>query len=98
MTELVTAVFEERHRPTLPSKTLRRLEYLQSSFSERSAATETATPILGKIAGAWHNKRSRGWPSVTVAVDEIRTALVTGILHQHGPLGVEERVAQSHRR
>jgi hypothetical protein len=31
-------------------------------------------------------------------VDEIHAALVAGILNQHGPLELEEREAQSHRR
>ena len=37
-------------------------------------------------------------PSVIVAVDEMHALAVTGILNQHGPLEVEARVAQSHRR
>jgi hypothetical protein len=37
-------------------------------------------------------------PRVTVAVDEMHTGAVTRILNQYGPLGLEERVAQSHRR
>ena len=32
-------------------------------------------------------------PSVTVAVDEIHAAAVTGILNQYGPLQIEERTA-----
>jgi hypothetical protein len=31
-------------------------------------------------------------------VDEIHATLVAGILNQHGPLELEEREAQSHRR
>lgn len=37
-------------------------------------------------------------PSVTVVVDELHAAAVTGILNQYGPLKLEERLAQSHRR
>jgi hypothetical protein len=35
---------------------------------------------------------------VTVAVDEMHAGAVTGILNQFGPLELEERTAQSHRR
>jgi hypothetical protein len=35
---------------------------------------------------------------VTVAVDEMHADAVTGILRQFGPLNIEERLAQSHRR
>lgn len=34
-------------------------------------------------------------PSVTVAVDEIHAAAVTGILSQYGPLQIEERTTYS---
>ena len=37
-------------------------------------------------------------PWVTVAVDEMHATAVTGILNQYGPLELEEREAQSHRR
>ena len=37
-------------------------------------------------------------PRVTVAGDEMHVGAVTGILNQYGPLELEERAAQSHRR
>jgi hypothetical protein len=43
------------------------------------------------------NSSASARPSVIVAVDEMHTLAVTGILKQHGPLEVEARVAQSHR-
>ena len=43
-------------------------------------------------------KRSHGWPSVTVAVDEMHAVGVAGILKQYGPLEIEELVAQGHQR
>ena len=78
---------------------MRWLEYLLSSFSEGPAATETAAPVLGTVSQVLGiTSEAEIWPSVTVAVDEIHATLVAGILNQHGPLELEEREAQSHRR
>jgi hypothetical protein len=37
------------------------------------------------------SKRGYSLSSVTVAVDELHTAAVTGILNQYGPLEIKER-------
>jgi hypothetical protein len=56
--------------------------------------------LLREDSEAIWPRTASGWqrPSVTVAVDELHADAVTGILRQHGPVNVEERLAQSHRR
>ena len=99
MTELVTAVFEA---PSMAEAAIQDLEMarIPSVAIQRgvSGDRDGKASTWHSVAGAWHNKRSRDWPSVRVAVDEIHATLVAGILNQHGPLELEERVAQSHRR
>ena len=99
MTELVTAVFEA---PSTAEAAIQDLEMarIPSVVIQRgvSGDRDGSASTWHSVADAWHNKRSRDWPSVTVAVDEIHATLVAGILNQHGPLELEERVAQSHRR
>jgi hypothetical protein len=99
MTELVTAVFEA---PSTAEAAIQDLEVarIPSVVIQRgtSGDRDGSASSWHSVAGAWHNKRSRDWPLVTVAVDEIHATLVAGILNQHGPLELEEREAQSHRR
>jgi len=99
MTELVTAVFEA---PSTAEAAIQDLEMarIPSVVIQRgvSGNRDGSVSTWDSVASAWHNKRSRDWPSVTVAVDEIHATLVAGILNQHGPLELEERMAQSHRR
>ena len=99
MTELVTAVFEA---PSTAEAAIQDLEMarIPSVVIQRGASGDRdgSASTWHSVAGAWHDKRSRDWPSVTVAVDEIHATLVAGILNQHGPLELEEREAQSHRR
>jgi hypothetical protein len=99
MTELVTAVFEA---PSMAEAAIQDLEMarIPTAVIQRgiSGDRDGSARTWDSVASAWHNKRSRDWPSVTVAVDEIHATLVAGILDQHGPLELEERMAQSHRR
>jgi hypothetical protein len=97
MTELFTAVFEA---PSTAEAAIQDLETarIPSAVIQRGVSGDRGASTWHNAADAWHDKRSRDWPSVTVAVDEIHAALVVGILDQHGPLELEERVAQSHRR
>jgi hypothetical protein len=44
------------------------------------------------------NSSASARPLVIVAVDEMHTPAITGILNQYGPLEIEERAAQSRRR
>jgi hypothetical protein len=100
MTELVTAVFEA---PSTAEAAIQDLEMarIPSVVIQRGVSGDrdgnASASTWHSVADAWHNKRSRDWPSVTVAVDDIHATLVAGILNQHGPLELEERVAQSHR-
>src|SRR4051812_43362458 len=73
MTELVTAVFEA---PSTADAAIHDLEMarIPSVVIQRgvSGDQDGGTSTWHSVAGAWHNKRSRDWPSVTVAVDEIQ--------------------------
>ena len=44
------------------------------------------------------DSRASARPLVIVAVDEMHTPAITGILNQYGPLEIEERAAESRRR
>jgi hypothetical protein len=51
---------------------------------------DPAPPDYRSTSGR-QSKRGYDLSSVTVAVDEIHAAAVTGILDQYGPLEIEER-------
>ena len=99
MTELVTAVFEASSMAEAAIQDLE-MARIPSAVIQRgtSGDRDGSAGTWDNVANAWHNKRGRDWPSVTIAVDEIHATLVAGILNQHGPLELEEREAQSHRR
>ena len=94
MTELVTGVFEA---PSMAEAAIQDLETarIPSVVIQRGASGDRdgSAGTWHNVADAWHNKRSRDWPSVTVAVDEMHATLVAGILNQHGPLELEEWAA-----
>jgi hypothetical protein len=95
MTEIVTAVFET---PATAEAAMQDLQVarIPSAVVQRGGGDS----VLRKDSNAvWHHKAS-AWqrPMVRVAVDEMHADAVTGILRQFGPLSIEERVAQSHRR
>ena len=90
MTDMVTAVFEASSTAEAAIQDLE-VARIPSVVIQRgtSGDRDGSASTWHSVAGAWHNKRSRDWPSVTVAVDEIHAALVAGILNQHGPLVLE---------
>jgi hypothetical protein len=95
MTELVTAVFgaasvaeaavHDLEVAQIPSAVIQR-EFGSGADSSASAWNRSTS------ASAWQR------PMVIVAVDELHVDAVAGILKQFGPLEIEERAAQSHRR
>ena len=99
MTELMTAVFEASSMAEAAIQDLE-MARVPSVVIQRgvSGDRDGRASTWDSVTSARHNKRSRDWPSVTVTVDEIHAILVAGILNQHGPLELEEREAQSHRR
>ena len=95
MTEIVTAVFETPSRAEAAMSDLK-MARIPSAVVQRggggSALREDSNAIWPQNATNWQR------PMVTVTVDEMHAGAVTGILEQHGPLNIDEREAQSHRR
>ena len=95
MTELVTAVFETPSSAEAAINDLK-VARIPSAVVQRggggSALHQESNAIWPQNAANWQR------PLVTVAVDEMHAGAVTGILEHHGPLNIEEREAQSHRR
>jgi hypothetical protein len=89
MTELVLAVFDAASAAGAAAQDL-------------EVARIPSAVIRREVSDRNPKRRDNGSasarPSVIVAVDEMHALAVTGILNQHGPLEVEARVAQSHRR
>ena len=77
-------------------------ELVLAVFDAASAADAAVQDLeVARIPSAVIQRGSRAPgapPLVTVAVDEMHAPAVTGILNQYGPLEIEERAAQSHRR
>lgn len=76
-------------------------ELVLAMFDAASAADAAVQDLkVARIPSAVIEREAPGSarPRVTVAVDEMHAGAVTGILNQYGPLELEERVAQSHRR
>lgn len=102
MAEIVIAVFEAASAADAAVRDLE-VARIPSAVIGREISGDRERRDSGDVsawqgtASAWHRKRCRGWPSVTVAVDEIHAAVVTGILNQYGPLEIEERSASSDR-
>jgi hypothetical protein len=95
MIEIVTAVFETPANAEAAVQDLN-VARIPSAVVQRgtssSALREDSNAVWHRNANAWQR------PRVTVAVDEMHADAVTGILRQFGPLDIEERPAQSHRR
>ncbi len=95
MTEIVRALFDT---PATAEAAMRDLKVarIPSAVIQRGGSDSTLREGSDAI---WHRNAS-AWqrPMVTVAVDELYADAVTGILRQFGPLNIEERLAQSHRR
>ena len=73
-------------------------ELVLAVFDAASAADAAVQDLeVARIPSAVIQRKVSGstsaQPSVTVAVDEIHAAAVTGILNQYGPLQIEERTA-----
>jgi hypothetical protein len=93
MTELVIAVFgaasvaeaavHDLEAAQIPSAVIQR---------EFGSGADSSASAWNRSASAWQR------PMVIVAVDGMHVDAVTGILKQFGPLEIEERAAQSHRR
>ena len=95
MTELVTAVFDTPAKAEAAVQDLN-VARIPSAVVQRGTGNSTlrvdSNAVWQRNANAWQR------PMVTVAVDEMHADAVTGILRQFGPLDLDERVAQSHRR
>jgi hypothetical protein len=91
MTETVTAVFETSTTAEAAIQDLK-VARIPSAVVQRGALREDSSAVWHRNANTWQR------PMVTVAVDEMHADAVTGILRQFGPVNLEERGAQSHRR
>ena len=94
MTEIVRALFETPATAEAAIQDLRvaRIPSAVIEGGDRGNAPQGSEPLWDRNANAWQR------PMVTVAVDKMHADAVTGILRQFGPLNIEERLAQSHRR
>jgi hypothetical protein len=91
MTEIVLAVFDAASAADAAVQDLE-VARIPSAVIRREIRGNPE-PRDDSSASGWHSK-----PAVTIAVDEMHVAAVTGILEIYGPLEIEARVAQSHRR
>ena len=82
MTELVLAVFDADSAANAAIQDLE-VARIPSAVIQRGVRNDSSASAR---------------PLVIVAVDEMHAIAVTGILNQYGPLEIEERAAQSHRR
>lgn len=78
-------------------------ELVIAVFDAASAANAAVQDLeVARIRSAVIQEGPQGMPElghrVTVAVAEIHTPVVTEILNQYGPVKIEERVTQRHRR
>jgi hypothetical protein len=94
MTEIVRALFETPATAEAAMQDLRvaRIPSAVIQGGDGGTSGHGSEPLWKRNASAWQR------PMVTVAVDEMHADVVTGILRQFGPLNIEERLAQSHRR
>ncbi len=95
MTELVIAVFDTASSADAAVQDLEAAR-IPSAVVQQGLGASALRP---DSSANWHDS-AQAWqrPLVTVAVDEMHAGAVTGILRQYGPLDLEERTAQSHRR
>ena len=95
MTEIVTAIFETPSTADAVVSDLK-VARIPTAVVERGGSETTIREDSDAI---WHRNASH-WqmPMVTVAVDEMHANAVTSIMRQYGPVRIEERMAQSHRR
>ena len=89
MTEMVIAVFETASAADAAVQDLD-VARIPSAVIRREMRNDPALPD-NRSTSDRQSKRGYGLSSVTVAVDEIHAAAVTGILNQYAPLEIEER-------
>jgi hypothetical protein len=96
MTEMVIAVFDAASAADAAVQDLE-MAHIPTAVIRREIRSDSDLRDDSSASGR-HNQRSRGRPSVMVVVDEMHAGAVTGILNRYGPLEIEDRPAQSHRR
>jgi hypothetical protein len=89
MTEMVIAVFETASAADAAVQDLD-VARIPSAVIRRGMRDDRTLPDNRSTSGR-QSKRGYDLSSVTVAVDEMHAAAVTGILNQYGPLEIEER-------
>jgi hypothetical protein len=89
MTEMVIAVFETASAADAAVQDLD-VARIPSAVIRRGMRDDRVLPD-NQSTSSPQSKRGYGLSSVTVAVDEIHAAAVTGILNQYAPLEIEER-------
>jgi hypothetical protein len=94
MAEMVIAVFDAASAADAAAQDLD-VARIPSAVIRREIRDDSPLPDNRSTSGR-QSKRSYGLPSVTVAVDEIHAAAVTGILNLYGPLEIEERTDSAH--